>query len=349
VAIKKQDSKLTPVQKWLSTGGRFELASMPFYIVLLLLSSMLLVSGMSNAEPQRPIRIGALTESWGPTPQVVGLRDGLVALGYRENEDFVLGVRFTQGDITALPAAARELVKLGVDLIFTNADPATQAAQQATDHIPIVFGGSLEPVAMGFIKSFAQPAGNITGVADLALKLLPKRLQVFSELVPNLRRVVLPYDAKNSFSTMTLETLRDAARRLDITLIEKAVASRQAARDLLAGLSKGEVDGILAPNYLSLDLPGVVMEMAKKNGIPAIFDGTFYVEHGALASYGQDFYHSGQLAARLVDQIIKGKNPADIPVEVNPQIVFAINLKTARALGLDIAPQMLYQADKIIR
>ena len=250
--IEEQHSKLTPILKRLSTGYRFELASMSFYTVLLLLSSILLLSGVSNAERQHPIRIGALNDSWGPTPQVVGLRDGLTALGYRENEDFVLGVRFTQGDIMALPAAARELVKLGVDLIFTNSDPATQAA-------------------------------------------------------------------------------------------------RQAARDLLAGLSKGEVDGILAPNYLSLDLPGVVMEMAAKNGIPAIFDGTFYVEHGALASYGQDFYHSGRLAARLVDQIVKGKKPADVPVEVNPQIVFAINLKTAHALGLDIAPQLLYQADKIIR
>jgi putative ABC transport system substrate-binding protein len=318
-------------------------------VVLLMLSISLLLSGVSHAERRRPIRIGALTESWGPTPQVLGLRDGLEALGYRENEDFFLGVRFTQGDMTTLPDAARELIQQGVDLIFTNADPATQAAQQATDRIPIVFGGSLDPVAMGFIKSFARPGGNITGVADLALRLGPKRLQVFSELVPDLRRVLLPYDANNRFSVMSLQTFRDAARRLGITLVEKAVSSRQEVRDLLSRLSKDEVDGILAPNYISLNIPGVVMETAVKSGIPAIFDGTFYVEHGALASYGPDFYQSGRLAARLVDQILKGKKPADMPVEVNSQIVFAINLKTAKALGLTIAPQVLFQADKVVR
>jgi ABC-type uncharacterized transport system substrate-binding protein len=205
-----------------------------FIVVLLLLSSTLLVSGVSNAERQRPMRIGALTESWGPTPQVVGLRDGLVALGYRENEDFFLGVRFTQGDMAALPASARELVRNGVDLIFTNADPATKAAQQATDRIPIVFGGSLDPVAMGLIESFARPGRNITAVADLQLKLGPKRLQIFSELVPDLRRVLLPYDANNRLYVMSIQTFRDAVRRLGITLVEKAVHSRQAARDLLA-------------------------------------------------------------------------------------------------------------------
>jgi putative ABC transport system substrate-binding protein len=349
VGIEKQVISLTPMQRRLSDEDNSKSVPVSLCLILLLLSGMIPVSGVSRAERHRPIRIGTLTDSWGPTPQVVGLRDGLAALGYHENEDFFLGVRFTQGDMTALSAAAHDLLQLGVDLIFTTGDPATRAAQQATDRIPIVFSGSLDPVAMRFIKSFAQPGGNITGVADLALKLGPKRLQVFSELVPNLRRVVVPYDANNSFSVMALRTLRGAAHRLDITLIERAVASRQAARELLAELSKDEVDGILAPNYLSLDLPGVVMETAAKNGIPAIFDGTFYVEHGALASYGQDFYHSGRLAARLVDQIIKGKNPAGIPVEVNPQIVFAINLKTARALGLDIAPQVLYQADKIVR
>lgn len=349
MVIEKQVTSLTPMKKPLSDRDRFKFVRVPFNIVLLLLISIILVSGVSNAERQHPIRIGALTDSWGPTPQVVGLRDGLTTLGYRENEDFFLGVRFTQGDLTALPAAARELVENGVDLIFTNADPATKAARQATDRIPIVFGGSLDPVAMGFIESFARPGGNITGVADLMLKLGPKRLQVFSELVPDLRRVLLPYDVSDRFSVMSIQTYRDAARRLGITLVEKAVSSRQEAHDLLARLSKDEVDGILAPNYISLDIPGVVMQMAAKSGIPAIFDGAFYVEHGALASYGPDFYQSGRQAARLVDKIIKGAKPAELPVEVNSKIELVINLRTAKALGLTIAPQVLYQADRIIR
>src|SRR5206468_12489769 len=134
-------------------------------LVALLVSSLLLTSSVSAEERTQPIKIGVLTQSWGPTPQVVGLRDGLLELGYRENEQFVLGVRFTQGDLTALPAAARELIQYGVDIIVTSeADPA-KAAQMATTRIPIVFSQVSDPVGQGLIQSFARPGGNITGGA----------------------------------------------------------------------------------------------------------------------------------------------------------------------------------------
>ena len=112
-----------------------------------------------------------LTTSWGPTPQVVGLRDGLVKLGYREAEQFVIGVRFTQGDITALPAAAHELVRHDVDLIIADADESAKAAKQATSKIPIVFASVADPVGLGLIESFARPGGNITGVTELDIEL----------------------------------------------------------------------------------------------------------------------------------------------------------------------------------
>ena len=123
---------------------------------------------------------------------MVGLRDGLLELGYRENEQFVLGVRFTQGDLTALPAAARELVQYGVDIIFTSDDSPAKAAQMATTRIPIVFSVVSDPVGLGLIQSFARPGGNITGVTDLRLELGPKRLEVFHEIVPGLKRVLYP-------------------------------------------------------------------------------------------------------------------------------------------------------------
>src|SRR5213595_196263 len=116
-----------------------------------------LATSTSAAERTRPFQIWVLTDSWGPTPQVVGLRDGLLALGYREPEQFVIGVRFTQGDIAALPAAARELVQFGADLIFASDANPTKAAQMATNRIPIVFAGEVDPLGTGLIQSFARP------------------------------------------------------------------------------------------------------------------------------------------------------------------------------------------------
>jgi putative ABC transport system substrate-binding protein len=301
------------------------------------------------AERVRPFRIGALTISWGPTPQIVGLRDGLVELGYREDKDFFLGVRFTQGDLSVLPTAARELVQQGVDLLFAGDGDAAKAAQQATQQIPIVFTSVADPMRLGGIESFARPGGNVTGVTEMTLNLGPKRLQVFQEMIPNLKRVLFPYNSVVSGSAESAEGYHDAARYLGIELIATPVRTEAEAQTALSQAKRGEINGILAPFSLSLNIPGFVLEAAAQQGLPAMFDGAFYVEHGGLASYGSDFHDTGKQAARLVDKILKGAKPAEIPVEVNAKIEFTINLNTAKALGLTIAPEVLFQADRLIR
>jgi putative tryptophan/tyrosine transport system substrate-binding protein len=141
---------------------------------VLLVSSVLLGGTAHTAEPTRPFRIGALTESWGPTPGILGLRDGLRERGYRMNKDFVIGVRFTQGDVAALPAAARDLVHQGVDILFASSSSAAKAAQIVTSRIPVVFAGGVDAVGEGLVQSFAHPGGNITGVTELDLALAPQ-------------------------------------------------------------------------------------------------------------------------------------------------------------------------------
>ena len=319
------------------------------FIAVILIANGLLPGNSRADEPARPIRIGVLTPSWGPPPQVVGLRDGLVELGYREGEDFVIGVRFTQGNITALPAVAHELVRLGPDLIFTHRDGAAKAAQMATTRVPIVFVGVNDPVGIGLIKSYARPGGNITGVTDLELSLAPKRLEVFRDMVPGLKRVLFPYDPTDTYSVAGAKVYRDAARRLGIVLVEKTLRTEKEAEVALAQVQKGEVDGILRPASSSLNIPGFILEASAQRAIPTMFNGVFMVEQGALASYGPDEYETGRQAARLVDKILKGVNPAEIPVEVNTKIKFAINLKVAKALGLVIAPEVLYRADQLVR
>ena len=318
-------------------------------LIVLLVSSVLLTESAGAEERAYPIKIGMLTESWGPTPAMVGLRDGLLELGYRENEQFVLGVRFTQGDLTALPAAARELVQYGVDLIFATEDSPAKAAQMATIRIPIVFSVVGDPVGLGLIQSFARPGGNITGVTDVRLELSPKRLEVFYEIIPGLKRVLFLYDAADAHAVAEARAYREAARRLRIELVEKPVRTVEEAQATLAQISKDEVDGILVPLQGSLNIPGFVLEATSQRALPTMFDSAFWVERGALASYGPDYHETGRQAARLVDKILKGTKPAEIPVEVNPKIEFAINLKVAKALGLTIVPEVLYRADRIIR
>ena len=252
-AFLSEDSGRTQVSR-ATLGGRGGGRLRTALIVLLMMSSGLFASVAGAAD--QPIRIGALTPSWGPTPATVGLRDGLQELGYRENEDFVLGVRFTQGDEAALPTAARQLVQSGVDLLFTETEDATQAAQQATSQIPIVFVYVDNPVESGLVQSFARPGGNITGVSNLYLKLGPKRLEVFQELVPALKRVLYLYNATDTTAVAEAQVYRDAGRRLGVELVEQGVRTEAEVQTALAQVRLREVDGILRRFSLSLACQG---------------------------------------------------------------------------------------------
>jgi putative ABC transport system substrate-binding protein len=322
--------------------GRLALAT-------LLVWSGLLVCGTAVAQHARPILIGALNTSWGPTPQVVGLRDRLQKLGYRENEDFVIGVRFTQGDLTALSGAARQLVEDGVDIILVDHDDAAKAARQATEKIPIVSTALGAPVEQGLIQSFARPGGNLTGIADLHLELGPKRLEVFFAMIPALKRILFLYSATDTYAVAEAKSLHDAARRLGIVLVVQAVHTQEEAQATLAEVRRRKIDGILASRCCALNLQGLILKATSQLRLPTMFADAFWVERGALASYGPDLYASGAMAARLVDKIIKGTNPAEIPVEVNPNVEFVINLKTVRALGLTLAPEVMVRANRVVQ
>jgi putative ABC transport system substrate-binding protein len=295
------------------------------------------------------IKIGALTESWGPTPAIVGLREGLQELGYREDKDFVIGVRFTQGNPAELAEAARDLVRHGVDVIVAAEGGNTaKAAQAATQRIPIVFMGSSDPVGLGLVRSLARPGGNITGTADLDVDLAPKRMEIFRELIPAMKRVLLPYDATNAYVVAQLAVYRDAARRLGLTLVERPVRTEEEARAVITGIRTGEVDGIFAPRFVSLNIPGFVLDSAQKRRLPAMFHQLFFVERGGLAAYSAADHQLGRQAARLVDKILKGAKPGDLPVEQPTKFELVLNLKTARALRLTIPRAVLLRADRVI-
>jgi len=210
-----------------------------FCLVVLITLGMIVFAcqRVAAAERQGPVKIGALNEGWGPTPATIGLRDGLLALGYREGEQFTIGVRFTQGDVGALPAAARELVRAGADIIFATTTNAVKAAQAATTETPIVFSEVVGDVTgLGIVRSFARPGGNVTGVTNLDLELNAKRLELFKDIVSGLKRVLFPYVANDPYAAAHAQAYRDAARELGIVLVEKAVRTPEGHRP--AGLGK---------------------------------------------------------------------------------------------------------------
>jgi putative ABC transport system substrate-binding protein len=168
-------------------------------------------------------------------------------------------------------------------------------------------------------------------------------------LLPGLKRVLYPYHAHNAHQAATAREYRTAANRLGLELVERPLHTMEEARDALASVRKADIDGLLAPPGVDLNIPGFVLDATTRQGIPSMFVAAFYLKDGGLASYGPSWLASGRQAARLVDKIIKGTPPEEIPVEVDNYFEFVINLKVANALGLTIPPEVLYRADRLIR
>jgi putative ABC transport system substrate-binding protein len=230
----------------------------------------------------------------------------------------------------------------------TSGEPAAKAAQAATTRIPIVFMGASDPVASGLVKSFARPGGNVTGIADLDHEILTKRMEILHELVPALKRGLLVCNAASEEMTRTLEAHRAAARQRGVTLVEKPVRTEDEARAALTAARKGDVDAVLSPRPLSLNIPGLVNEISTARSLPTMFYEAFLVERGGLVSYSANTYELGRQSARLVDRIIKGTRPADLPVETPTKFALTLNLKLAKAPGITVPQTLMLRADRLI-
>jgi putative ABC transport system substrate-binding protein len=296
----------------------------------------------------KPVRIGVLTNAWGPPQGLEGIVEALVEMGHQENVDFVIGVRFTSGESAALNSAAEDIVAAGVDILVPVGSMAAEAARAATPAQPIVFMAVADPLERGFIDSFSRPGGNITGVTDFNIDLSGKRLQLLQALVPQIHRVLFAYSAHNPFNVQQAAEYRDAAAQLGLVLVERPLGSMEEARTLLHGLGWLGVDGILSPNDVDLNVPGFILEASARDNLPVMFDIAEFVEKGGFASYGVDYRAAGHQAARLIDQIIRGTDPAEIPVETAIQLEFVINAETAGKLGVAIPTDLLLQADRIL-
>lgn len=309
---------------------------------------VILVSVASSAWAQRsPIfKIGILTDAmvpWHSTTE--GFRDGLKALGYVDGKNVVFEARAGRGDMARIPGLAADLVQQKPDLILCVSD----ACRQEAGPIPMVFVQVSDPVRLGLVRSIARPGGNVTGIANLRAELTAKRLELFKEIVPSLRRVLVIYDSREKEERDSVAVARTTASQLRLTLLERPISATPEMEPGLAELRGGGHDGILIVQAgTNLNIPGRSLEVATSDRIPTMYPASFWSKVGALVSYGPDQYTQGHQAARLAHKILTGTPPREIPVELPARIELIVNLKTAKQLGLKIAPSILLRADRVV-
>jgi len=321
----------------------------------ILLGALLLALGFSAhaQQPKKIPRIGYVSGSGDPqTPgyQVEAFRQGLRDLGYIEGKNILVEYRYIEGMSDRTPSLVAELVQLKVDAVVVTNPPAIRAAKQATKTIPIVMVTTEDPVATGIVDSLSRPGGNITGLSRLTRELSGKRLELLKEVVPTISRVGVLWAATTGRRT-GFEYYEPAARALKIPL--QSLEVRGPNPDLEGAFrdaAKGRVSAlIIVTTAQLLPYPKRIANLAIKNRLPSMYEGSDYVEAGGLMSYSTNDADSFRRAATYVDKILKGAKPADLPVEQPKKFELVINLKTAKQIGLTISPNVLARADKIIR
>ena len=313
----------------------------------LVLISVVLGSSGGNAQPKgRPYRIGVLNNAFGPgNPPVMGLRAGIKAQGLEEGRDVRFDVRSTGSEEKATAAHAAALARENPDVIVTIGENETRAAKAAAPQTPLVFTQVADPVAVGLVTSVARPGGHVTGVSNLFTELVPKRLELAKELMPNLRRVIVVYDAQDSASAAGARKAQETAPRLKLNVVVRAVRTQEeAVRELKTATAR---DVLLAPATLNLNIMELLLNLNLYVVAPAIFSSSFWVQAGGVASYGVDYYAEGAQAARLVAKILRGTRPADLPVEGANKLELALNRKTLEAFGVTIPTALAVRVDRV--
>jgi putative tryptophan/tyrosine transport system substrate-binding protein len=314
---------------------------------------LLLVAVIAKAEQQAKVAtIGWLGDrsASAPAPVLALFRRELRALGYVEGKNVAFEVRLAEDKPDRLPALADELVRLKVDVLFAPSTNEALVAKNATKTIPIVFVGSGDPVAAGLVDSLARPGGNMTGFTRLGTVLVGKRLELLKEIIPKLSRVALMWNPLDAGSREEWKESQLPARELGLLLRSMEVGSADKIDSAFNETAKAGSDALaVTSSPLFTTNQKRIAELATKKRLPAIYSRGDRVDSGGLMSYGADQAEPYKRAASMVDKILKGAKPADIPVEQPTKFELIINLKAAKQIGLTIPPNVLARADKVIK
>ena len=317
-------------------------------IIILALCSLLLAPCFPAQAQVHRIGVLLFGGPWYET--VDGLRVGLKEMGLDEGKQFTLAIHDTKGNSKAAQEAARSFEREKVTLIYALASSVVTAAKEATTNVPIVFGLGSDPVTGGIIDTFAKPGQRLTGIHFINRDLSAKRLEILKEILPKAQRILTFYNPDNPVAMESAKLAREEAKRLGLKFIERHVTSSDELQKSLQGLKTGEADVF----FYTLDaMVGsqvqMIIETTKAKKLPTMFHEPSLVAKGALASYGQNYFEVGRATAKYVQKVLSGTNPRDLRVETIENIELAINLQTAKQLGLTIPPNVLARAQKVIK
>jgi len=284
-----------------------------------------------------------------PWPSIDAFRQTLANFGYIEGKNVRFEYRYAKGYNERLPELANELVGLNVDVILTWRTDAVLAAKQATATIPIVMGVIGDPLGSGIVTNLARPGGNITGCALRVAELEAKRLQLLKEVVPELSRVAILFNPTNRYMPLALESARKGAQVLHLSLAVYEVYDTITLDAAFVTLTKDRPDAFLVPaDTFLVSQRSRIAQFAIENKLPSIYTFREYIEAGGLLAYTPNYDDLFRRAANYVDKILKGAKPDEIPIEQSTKFHLLINLKTAKALGLDVPTAVLARADEVI-
>jgi putative ABC transport system substrate-binding protein len=304
------------------------------------------LAAQGQQRPKLP-RIGFL----GLVPESLagdGLRAGLRDIGYIEGNNIVIEWRWAE-NVEELPGLAADLARMPVDVIFAPSSTFVEAARQATTTIPIIFAVHADPVGLGHVASLARPGGNITGMSMLLTELAAKELEMMTEALPHVRRIGILWNPTTPSHSRALQAVETAGEKLGLELREVPARSLEEFEPALATMKQKGVGGFLAlGSPIFLGARELLATFALKHRLPGMFSFREQVVAGGLMSYGADPFDLYRRAAVYVDKILKGAKPADLPVEQASKYELVINLKTAKALNLEIPPTLLARADEVI-
>jgi putative ABC transport system substrate-binding protein len=302
------------------------------------------------AHAQQPKKIPRIGVLWPNPPATFDfMRQGLKDFGYVEGQNIAFEFRWAEGKLDQLSELAAELVRLQIDLIVTLAPQATLAAKHATHTIPIVFVAMGDPLASGVVPSLARPGANLTGTTRMISEMSAKHVELLKEAVPALGKLAVLWNPTNSSHTPALRAVDAAARSLSLNLQPLEVRSAAELDGVFDAIIREKADGVLfiADPVFSIQLRRMA-DFVRSSRLPGIANFTEFPKLGGLMGYAPSLPDEFRHAASLIDKILKGAKPADLPVEQPTRFQLVINLKAAKALGLDVPPMLIARADEVI-
>jgi putative tryptophan/tyrosine transport system substrate-binding protein len=277
------------------------------------------------------------------------LFSGLRELGYVEGQNLIVERRYAEGHAERFKEIAQELVRLNVDAIIVVTTPAAMAARNETRTIPIVHPAAIDPVGTGLIASLAHPGGNVAGLAVLNAETSAKRVELLQKVLPGISRGAVLWNSANPANSLAFRETESAGQKLGVKLVSQEVRSPGDFEGAFAAMAEQHPDVLLVvQDALTLEYRKEIIDFTLRNKLPSMFVGKEWVEEGGLLSYGDRLPERYRRAADLVDKVLRGTKPADIPVEQPTTFELAVNLKTAKAIGLTLSPAFLARADLVI-